>query len=389
MHQHTLIYVESLTSQVLTEDCYKILQNNKILVTSLKDKGLVHLALPGTRFAILIATELNANTRAFLRAAQEKFKVLGQVFILVADDPSLTLQMQAYELGIEQVWGSSGFTGRLMDWIEDRALLLADSQTTPEAATLQLVVAMVSQDELATTNLVTFLAPEASFDARTAFLLGHAYNRLNKPVDAETTFSLARKLNPKSVPILAALAESQLASGKSEAALEVFGLLEKVNGGNAERKASMASALADLGRWQESSACLEAASLLSPELPRLNELKVRHAFHSGRVDDALGHLDHCQGLSDYFLSKLNEEAIAFAKKGMNEAAFSLYAKAHRIAPEQTKYKLSYNIALAYKRQGEFAKSLMYLDRVDQECPIKPFDKSQKLRASLHEEMKKK
>lgn len=67
---------------------------------------------------------------------------------------------------------------------------------------------------------------------------------------------------------------------------------------------------------------------------------------------------------------------------------NLYHKAHGLASTHIKFKISYNIALAYKRQNDFLKALEMLDTVDKEVGTRGFEKSAKFRAQIKEEMAK-
>lgn len=50
-------------------------------------------------------------------------------------------------------------------------------------------------------------------------------------------------------------------------------------------------------------------------------MKVRVAFESGNVAEVLALLDTCDQIDEYFITKLNDQAIGLSKNGKTQDAF--------------------------------------------------------------------
>ena len=321
-----------------------------------------------------------------MRRNADQMAGLVEAQILVCSDPSFGLQAMAYEMGIREIWSPEIFESNFQTWVHARE---NPDMPESEAILLRMGNALVQKD-LGEIEILTTLAQDlARNDFRIASSLGHLFLALGKHDEAEKNFNLSRSLNTKFFPPLSALGLISIQKANANKALEHFECLEKIYSRNPDRKSTMASALADLGRFEEMVPFIAAIESIDATHPRLLELKVRHALHMGQFNEAMGYLQKCSTMNDYFLSKINEEAIKLSKQNRTEDAVKLYNQAHLIAPASVRFKISYNIALAYRRVGDNQKCIQYLDRTDKECPVSPFDKSAKVRLQIAEEMSRK
>jgi tetratricopeptide (TPR) repeat protein len=331
---------------------------------------------------------LSSQARKFLVMVGDRFNIIADMQILVNDDPDIATQCLAHEVGIRTYWQREGFVRRLRAWAHDQIDML-NAADHPTGLSIRLGVSLVQKKYKVVTDHLPKIIEDAKWDYRLANILGHYYFARREHEKAEEAFAKAQALNPIFVPSLNGLATVQLNAGKAEQALTTYQKLETVNEFNSERTIWMAHGYADLGNWEKALEFASQGEKLSPGDSRIKEIEARWLFQSGKPDQAIAILEKCAVTSEYYISKLNDEAIKLSRAEQTERAIGVYVRAHTLAPAHIKYKLSFNIALALRREGKIKEALETAKQAQNECMLPNFDKINALIDALTEEGEKK
>ncbi len=374
MFDSVLIFTSSNCTSPLTAEEQNSLKELGIATAS-KLEEVRTLIEKENRYVTFLLTgdELIPENDKYLRYCAERLCTLVDFQFIVCDDPEIRLQSIAHEVGFQNFWARDGIVPRIKSWVAEQIDILNDTNH-PTALTVRLGVSIAQRKFKNVTEILDTVVEESKWDFRMANILGHYHSARKEHDKAEQAFASAQDQNPGFLPTLTSLAVSQLNSGKSSEALQIFKKLEVVNGSNPDRKTLMAQACADLGLWDEAQKFAKEANQLEPGNSKSNEVYARCLFRAGRPDDAIAMLGKCDTTNEYFISKLNDEGIKLSRANLIDKAISLYEAAHKIAPLYLKYKLSFNIALALRRKGEPKKALTFAERAQQECKIPNFDK---------------
>lgn len=391
MFDRVLVLNSEKSGQFVSTAEIAALSEKGATVTSSVSDALKSLESIKFYFPVLVTASYSNEAQKFLLGCTKHLGSLPDNFVIVSNDPDPRLQGIAYENGVRNLWSSENLVTKLGAWLETlEAKIKAEGSQENVFFKLGVLVARAKKGNKTSdiAPLIAKLKPETAHDYRIAYLLGHASLVTQQFDDAESFFKTCMSLNPKYVPATIAHAQLRLQNAAPNEAFQMLLKLEKLNNANSERKALLAAACADAGNWEGANQYLLDAEKLEPDNSRVKEMKVRVAFESGNVQEALRLLEKCDVIDEYFVTKLNDQAIALSKTGRTQDALSLYQKAHAIASPHIKFKISFNIALAYKRQNDFAKALEVLDLLDKEVGDEGFEKATKLRQQIKEEMTK-
>ena len=274
---------------------------------------------------------------------------------------------------------------KIRSWASEQLDILNDP-SHPTAISIRLCLSIAQRKYKDITEMFDTVSEEARYDFRIANVLGHYHTARKEHDKAELAFASAHEQNPTFLPSLNSLAVAQLNAGKAELAVGTFKKLEGMNDSNPERKNFLAQACADLGLWLEAKKFAETAEKIDPGNSKSKEVRARCLFQEGKTDEAINLLNTCDTTNEYYISKLNDEAIKLSRANLIDKAIQLYETAYRISPQHLKYKLSFNIALALRRKGDPRKALAFAERAQQECKIPNFDKVNLLVETLEQEM---
>ena len=108
-------------------------------------------------------------------------------------------------------------------------------------------------------------------------------------------------------------------------------------------------------------------------------------MHQEKIDDALALMSTLDEIGPFFAAKLNEIGIKLSQEGHGDQAIQLYEKAHSVIHDSLKYKISMNLALAYRRSKELKKAYSYAERCEVEYG-ESFEKIEKVKTALKREM---
>lgn len=391
MLERVLIFNADTTNQVAQPGDVEALQGKGVTYTTSADDAIAHVESLKFYFPVLVAQNYDERAQKFIQACQRHLPAMTEFYVLVSNDPDPKLQGAVYEAGLKNLWGGEDIATKLSGWVSSiESKAKTDGSVEQTMLKLSVLVSRARKGnkspELET--LSQKILEDAAHDYRIAFLLGHVCQVTQRFEQAEKYFKLCCDLNPKFIPSIVAHAQLRLQNASPKEAFAMLERLEKLNSSNSERKALLAAACADSGNWEVAKKYMAEAEKLEPNNSRVKEMRVRAAFESGDVQEALRLLDNCDVIDEYFITKLNDQAISLSKIGDTAKALTLYHKAHDLASPHIKFKISFNIALAYKRQNDFEKALEMLTIVDQEVGDKSFEKSEKLRQQIKEEMTK-
>lgn len=392
MFDRILIFSTDTANAIVSAPDLEDLKGKGALVTTTLQEAMTAMETTKYYFPVLVADQYSEAAQKFLQGCTQHLPTLCEYFTLVSNDPDPKLQGAAYEIGLKNLWGGENFASKLTGWIQSvDSKVKADESQDQAMLKLAVLVARARKGNKSKDiePSIEKLSEDATHDYRIAFLLGHACMAVQQFDQAEKYFTSCTTLNPKFIPATVSLAQLRLQNASPKEAFAMLEKLEKLNSSNSERKALLAAACADAGNWEVAKKYMAEAEKLEPENSRVKEMRVRAAFETGNVQEALALLDKCDVIDEYFITKLNDQAIGLSKNNKTQEALTLYHKAHDLASPHIKFKISFNIALAYKRQNDFPKALQMLDVVDQEVGDKSFEKSAKLRQQIKEEMTKK
>lgn len=333
----------------------------------------------------VVTEDRNLESDKFLRTSQRYIGSLPQWQFIVGSNPSMDLQLLAQELSIRNFWSNDEFRKTLGPWVLEQSKILNDKSDEADRS-LRLGVALAQDKLSAIETILPELEKEAQYDFRISFNMGLYYEKKQRNETALKFYEQAVAINSKYVPAIYRLAQKKLETGEPDAALAFYEKIEFINPNNPDRKAMMAQAYSEKGEWDKAKELQERALQLEPDNALARELEVVFAFESGDTKKALASLAKCSKSNDYFIRKLNAEAVKLSQNQQAEAALELYEKAHNIAPDTMKFRISYNIALAYFRQGNLEKSQDYCTLASKECIDPRFDKIEKLQKALNEKV---
>ncbi len=385
MFKNTLIFEPYPDKLKMSDEDRAWLLQKGVSITTIYDDALSKLSTGQFIVTAIVGESLEPLTNKFLRTCQKHLGALPQWQIVIGDNPNMDLQLACQELSIRTFWNTAEIRRTFGPWALEQNKLLNDKTEEADRA-LRIGVALAQEKYEILEKSMTALKEEAQFNFRIAFSIGVYYDRKDRPELALQYYTKATEINKKFIPALYMQAQKLLESGKPGDSLSTFERLENLNPNNPDRKALMAQAYADSGNWDKAKEFRDLAVKLEPDNPKAKELDVRIAFESGNVGDALKALDQCETTNDYFIKKLNAEAVKLSQNDQADEAIKLYSKAHNIAPPTVKFRISYNIALAYYRHEQFAKAQEYCDKAHAECTDPSFDKIEKLRKVLNEKV---
>lgn len=366
------------------EDRAWLLQKG-VTITSIPDQAISKLTSGQILVVAVVAENLEPGLSKFLRLCQKNLGVLPQWQIFIGDNPSIELQQVAMEMAIKTFWPLADVRKMLAPWILEQNRFLTDKSEDADR-NLRVAVALAQGKLEVIEKTFESLKQEATFDYRMAYYLGLYLDQVGQTENSLNFINQSLSLNSKFLPAIYAQAQKLLESGKPGDALSQFERLEAINPNNPDRKALMAQAYADSGDWTKAKELRNAAFKIEPDNSYARELNVRIAFEEGDVAGALKFLDECQTSNDYFIRKLNAEAVKLSQNNQAETALSLYNKAWQIAPKAIKFRISYNIAMAYYRQNRFEEASQFCARAESECVDPSFDKIAKLQKALNEKV---
>lgn len=389
MFDRVLIFNADSSGQLVPAPVLEKLIEKKVTVAQTLDEALTHLETLKFYIPLLVTQEYNEGVQKFIQACHRSLTCLPDLQIIVCPDPSPQFQGALYELGIKNLWPADRLESRLSTWVTKlQSDVKIDGSIAQNLIKLGVLVARAKKGNKIgeIDSYIKRLSEDVEHDYRICYTLGQACLLRQQFDAAEQHFVRCQKLNPRFVPAFTAIAQLRLQSAKPSDALVLLEKMEKLNSNNSERKALLAAAYADAGDWEKAKTYLQNAEKLEPNNSKVREMRVRAAFEAGDIPEALRLLDECDVIEEYFVTKLNDQAIALSKLGNTQNALDLYKKAHDLASPHIKYKLSFNIAIAYRRQGDLPKAIQHLDIVDSEFGERTFEKSVKLRAQIKEEM---
>lgn len=169
-----------------------------------------------------------------------------------------------------------------------------------------------------------------------------------------------------------------------ESALKCFKKAQELAPNNIERLCNMAEANTELGNHEAAAEILEGAKNLDPDAQGVAEAEVRVAITKGDTAGAkrlLGEFDSLDNLVSY----MNNKAVAYVKCGHAVDAIDLYTKTLESIPDdhaETKSIVTYNVALALVREGDFEGAVKRLDDVLKAKTSKVSKKAESLKARL-------
>jgi tetratricopeptide (TPR) repeat protein len=356
-----------------------------VFITDQYDQAVTRVMTGQFLIVAIAAEKVTPEVSKFMRICQRHLGILPQWQVIVGNNPDFDLQAQAMESGIKTFWPLAELRKTLAPWILEQNKILTD-KTEDADRSLRVGVAIAQGKYDVIEKSIESLKADAQFDYRVAFHLGIYYDTQLQADLSLQFFTKSLELNSKFIPAIYRQAQKLLETGHAADSLKGFERLEMINPKNPDRKALMAQAYADIGDWDQAKALRDAATELEPDNPLARELNVRIAFESGNTESALDALEQCQSTNDYFIKKLNAEAVKLSQNGKTEEALRLYEKAWEIAPAGVKFRISYNVALAHYRQNVFDRALEYCDRAAQECTDPSFDKISKLHKILNEKV---
>jgi tetratricopeptide (TPR) repeat protein len=385
MFKNTLIFEPDHELIQLSDEDKVWLTQKGVHISTDYDEAVSRLSTGQFLVIAVVSETLAGNTDRFLRTCQKNLGALPQWQILIGNTPAMELQLLCQELSVRTFWGITDVRKTFGPWILEQNRLVTDKTDEADRSLRIGVTLAQGKWDIIEKSLET-LKQEADHDFRIAFNLGMYYEKKDRSDLALQFFSRSLGINSRFIPAIYRQAQALLETGKPGEALSAFQRLETINPRNPDRKALMAQAYADTGDWEKAKELKAAAVALEPDNPLARELDVRIAFESGDFSSALSALDKCSTTNDYFIRKLNAEAVKLSHNDQPDQAIQLYNKAWEIAPETMKFRISYNIALAHYRQGNFSEAMTYCDRADIECTDTSFDKIQKLRTVLNEKV---
>lgn len=385
MFKNTLIFEPNQSLIRLGDEDSTWLAQKGVHITADYEEAMSRLSTGQFLIIAVVSETLAGVTDRFLRTCQKNLGALPQWQILIGDNPEMDLQLLCQELSIRTFWPVTDVRKTCGPWVLDQSRLVSD-KTEEADPSLRIGVALAQGKwEIIERNLDT-LKEEAAHDFRIAFNIGMYYEKKDRAELALQFYMQSLQLNSNFIPAIYRQAQMLLETGKAADAIKSFNKLEVLNPRNPDRKALMAQAYADTGDWEKAKELKNAACSIEPDNPLARELDVRIAFESGDISGALNALKKCTTTSDYFIRKLNTEAVKLSQNDMADQALTLYGKAWDISPEHIKFRISYNIALAHYRKGNFTEAMTFCDRANSECTDPTFDKIQKLRKVLNEKV---
>jgi tetratricopeptide (TPR) repeat protein len=377
--------IGSQASSSLNEEDRVWLTQRDVTITSDFDLAVSKILSGQILIVGTVANSVTPTVSKFLRVCQRHLCILPQWQIIVGDQPDMDLQALAMEAAIKTFWPCNDLRKTLAPWLVEQNKILTDKSEDSDRS-LRIAVAIAQSKFEAIEKSLESLQSDAQYDFRVAFQLGVYFDRLGKTETSLQFFSKSLELNSKFLPAIYRRAQKMLETGKPSDALKALERLEMINPKNPDRKALMAQAHADLGDWQQAKSLRDQAITLEPDNPLARELDVRIAFESGDTAAALATLENCETTNDYFIRKLNAEAVRLSQNGQTDDALHLYERAWNIAPELIKFRISYNIALAHYRNGDFERAAVFCERAHAESTDPSFDKIAKLQKILSEKV---
>ena len=385
MFKNTLIFESAPESGTLSDEDRAWLAQKGVAIASQFDSAIGKLMSGEYLIIALVGEAATVETNKFLRTCQKHLGAMPQWQIIIGNNPSMELQSICQELSIKIFWSKDDVRKTFGPWILEQNRILTDKSDESDKALRMGVAVAQGKFDIIERGLEALKA-EAENDFRIAFNLAVYFDKIGRADHALQFFTKTLELNAKFIPAIYLQAQKLLETGAPADALKNFERLELINPKNPDRKALMAQAYADSGNWEKAKEFRDSARMLEADNPLVQELDVRIAFESGDTAAAFQALSACKTTNDYFIRKLNAEAVKLSQSDKGKEALSLYNKAWEIAPESVKFRISYNIALAHYRQNNFDLAAQFCSRAEAECTDPSFDKIEKLRKVLNEKV---
>jgi len=384
--------------------------SNECLIIDLSDSGLAqswHDETSKTSFAMTIKVlsdlkslkqELsNQNTSAIMVFVSDYSstlqKTLRQIFsagfttpfvAIVCDSPSDKLLMTVYEYGIDEFLGLPYLKTKAVDQFKKWQALLENKEIPlTKIQKIHRTLALSKRPNYA--KMCSALEADVDSSAEAAFVKGKTHEADNSYKQAIDSYKLAKETNGMFRPSIMRLGELLLLVGKSDEALNVFSELESTNPLHAERKGLIAMCYVAKGETEQAQKYLETGKKIDPEDLKIAEASAGWLLHHEKIDEALEMMSTLDEIGPFFAAKLNEIGIKLSQEGHGDQAIQLYEKAHSVIHDSLKYKISMNLALAYRRSKELKKAYSYAERCEAEFG-ESFDKLEKVKTALKREM---
>lgn len=305
--------------------------------------------------------------------------------IVSQGDPDPQLLNDVFEFGIENFFGLQAWQDELVALCKSVAETIGDTNSS-EHRVIQLSRSMAKGDKGGVAEAERALTEASRYDYLAAYSKGHALQAIGKFEEAAEAFRASGQMNKLFRPADTGLGENLLVLGKTDEAIALFEKLDRMNGVNVDRKASLAVAYLEKGDIAKAQAYWKEAARLEPSHPRVAEAKAQMLLVSGKINEAFDMMNNLQDVGPFFATKLNEMGIKLSQAGKGKSAIALYQRAHKIVRKELRCKISLNAALACYRMREFENALKYLARCEQEYGRK-LEKVDKIRAASQAAMK--
>ncbi len=388
MFENALMYCESQAWDQLDELSKQRLAEKSVIVTTQADEVLHYLGTGQIYLVFFLLKECTSSSLCLVADACEILLPFYENVVVICDDPVFSAQQLMLEWDIREIWHRSHLVDNLFRYIESYQVQVGPTGDT-DRMLFELCQAIQALQMNEVLKHLAVVKPLTSTDYRASYVSGCCYQFLGKVEEAAALFEQSLAQNKRFIHSKKSLATCKLILGKHEEAQSIITDLLGINPQSSEILSLQAHLHADKGDWEAAYNCITTARQSYAASTHALEVEIRIDLHQVQLEAALEKLSTIHMLSDYFFMKINEVAVNISRSGDFDQAIEIYHLAYEKAPRASKFKISFNLALAYKRKGMLEESLALLDRTEKECPFKPFDKVVKQREQILQEMAKK
>ncbi len=326
----------------------------------------------------IVADEFSGTVEEAVRIYTKYYGPYINQLAIICDEPSPQYIADLWDLGIENIFAKKSWEVELRGLCAKSAL---EIQHCPELySKIREINLRIGKGE----SLENFIIDEeaaitAKFDFRTSFTLGRYYEATGKHEESAEFYARTRDLNVGFRPAQYNLIGAYKKIGNYSAMENVSHSLWQTNPENTLNAYRLGQAYLVNNKMDKALNILH--DLNTKDQKMANMFNVEILIKSASPEKVVEYLDSINEISDECASLLNEQGIKCAKEGKAKVALALYERAHRLVRSQTKYKVSYNAALACYRMRAFKYAIQFLNRCEFEYGS-PFPKLKSLREKL-------
>lgn len=328
----------------------------------------------------IVADEYSPGIEDVVKSFSKYYGPYLHQIAIICDDPDPQYIADLWDLGIENIFPKQTWEVELRSLCAKIALEIQhSSELYGKIRSLNLRIG--KGESLGDFRLDDEAKITAQFDYRTSYTLGRLFEATGKHDKSAEFYAKTRDLNISFRPAQYNLIGAYKKTGNFSGMEKISESLYQTNPENATNTYKLGQAYLLNNKVDQAKGLLP--KLEGKDKKLANMLNVEILIKSPDSEKVIEYLDSIDEISDECASLLNEQGIKLAQQGKAKDALALYERAHRLVREQTKYKVSYNAALACYRMKAFKHALQYINRCEEEFG-KPFPKLKNLRDKLEE-----